>query len=147
MLNIWFGDMPDVIYNTSVFFKNTYNPRWIIDPLAVEMIADVDRSRVVSEQLIESPVLGMITPVQLSGGVKTLILIANDKSGKHVFNASNCGDNCAKWLLKIAEHRKVLINLRHLMVFEPEPFKISIVNSGKIVHNMREYVLEAGTYV
>ena len=93
MLNIWFGDMPDVIYNTSVFFKNTYNPRWIIDPLAVEMIADVDRSRVVSEQLIESPVLGMITPVQLSGGVKTLILIANDKSGKYVFNASNCGDN------------------------------------------------------
>ena len=69
MLNIWFGDMPDVIYNTSVFFKNTYNPRWITDPLAVEMIADVDRSRVISEQLIESPVLGMITPVQLSGGV------------------------------------------------------------------------------
>ena len=75
MLNIWFGKMPDVIYNTHVFFKNTYDPRWIIDPLSVEMIADVDRSRVVSEQLIESPVLGMITPVQLSGGVKTLILI------------------------------------------------------------------------
>ena len=136
-----------MIYNTHVFFKNTYDPRWIIDPLSVEMIADVDRSRVVSEQLIESPVLGMITPVQLSGGVKTLILIAHDKSGKYVFNASNCGDNCAKWLLKIAEHRKVLINLRHLMVFDPEPFKIRIVNSGRIVHNMREYVLEAGTYV
>lgn len=30
MLNIWFGKMPDVIYNTSVFFKNTYVPRWII---------------------------------------------------------------------------------------------------------------------
>ena len=88
-----------------------------------------------------------MTPVQLSVGVKTLILIANDKSGKHVFNASNCGDNCAKWLLKISEHRKVLINLRHLMVFDPEPFKIRIVNSGKIVHNMREDVLEAGTYV
>ena len=147
MLNIWFGQMPDVIYSTSVFFKNTYDPRWITDPLAVEMIADVDRSRVISEQLIESPVLGMITPVQLSGGVKTLILSANDKSGKYVFNASNCGDKCAKWLLKIAEHRKVLINLRHLMVFEPEPFRIRVVNSGKIVHNMKEYVLEAGTYV
>ena len=55
MLNIRFGKMPDVIYNTSVFFKNTYNPRWIIDPLTVKMIADVDRSRVVSEQLIENP--------------------------------------------------------------------------------------------
>jgi hypothetical protein len=58
MLNIRFGDTPDVIYNTRVFFKNTYNPRWITDPLAVEMIADVDRSRVISEQLIESPILG-----------------------------------------------------------------------------------------
>ena len=43
---------------------------------------NVDRSRVISEQLIESPVLGMITPVQLSRGVKTLILIANDKNRK-----------------------------------------------------------------
>ena len=43
---------------------------------------NVDRSRMISEQLIESPVLGMITPVQLSRGVKTLILIANDKNRK-----------------------------------------------------------------
>ena len=147
MLNIYFGDMPEAIYNTAVFFKNTYKDSWIASPLAAEMIADVDRSRVVTPQIIESPVLGMITPLQLSGGVKTLLLIANDKSGKHVFNASTCGDNCAKWILRLAQNRKVVINLRHLMDFGPEPFKIRILNSGKIVHNMREYVLEAGTYV
>ena len=147
MLNIYFGDMPEAIYNTAVFFKNTYKDSWIASPLAAEMIADVDRSRVVTPQIIESPVLGMITPLQLSGGVKTLLLIANDKSGKHVFNASTCGDNCAKWILRLAQSRKVVINLRHLMDFGPEPFKIRILNSGKIVHNMREYVLEAGTYV
>jgi len=50
-------------------------------------------------------VLGMITPLQLSGGVKTLLLIANGRMGKHGFNASTCGDNCAKWLLRRAGKR------------------------------------------
>lgn len=86
MLNTQFGEMPEVIYNTAVYFNNTYQTKWLKDPLAQQMVEDVDRSRVDSEQVIESPVLGMITPLQLSGGLKTLLLIANDKSGKHVFN-------------------------------------------------------------
>ena len=107
----------------------------------------MDRSKVVGPQVIESPVLGMITPLQLSGGVKTLLLIANDRQNKHVFNASTCGDNCAKWLLKLAENRKVLVNLRHLMDFGDEPFKIHVVNNGKRVRNMAELIAAAGEYV
>ena len=145
MLNIYFGDMPEAIYNTAVYFKNTYQDRWITAPLAVEMIREVDRSKVISAQVIESPVLGMITPLQLSGGVKTLLLVANDK--KHVFNASTCGDNCAKWLLKLGEKEKVVINLRHLMDFGDAPFKIRVINKGKFVKNMRELVEAAGEYV
>ena len=147
MLNVFFGAMPEAIYNTAVYFKNTYDDSWITDPLAVEMIRDVDRSTVIGAQAIQSPVLGMITPHQLSGGVKTLLLIANDKSNKHVFNASTCGDNCARWLLKLAEKRKVVINLRHLMDFGEDPFRIRILNNGKIVKNMRELVEAAGEYV
>ena len=147
MLNIYFGAMPEAIYNTSVYFKNTYEDKWITAPLGVEMIQDVDRSRVISAQVIESPVLGMITPLQLSGGVKTLLLIANDKSNKHVFNASTCGDNCARWLLRLAEKRKVVINLRHLMDFGDEPFRIRVINNGRIVKNMGELVEAAGEYV
>lgn len=147
MLNILFGPMPEAIYNTAVYFKNTYRDEWITAPLAVEMIQDVDKSTVVGAQVIHSPVLGMITPLQLSGGVKTLLLIANDRAGKHVFNASTCGDNCAKWLLKLAEKRKVTINLRHLMDFGEAPFKIRVLNNGKIVRNMGELVEAAGEYV
>lgn len=147
MLNIFYGPMPEAIYDTAVYFKNTYSDRWITAPLAVEMIQDVDRSKVIGSQIIESPVLGMITPLQLSGGVKTLLLIANDKANKHVFNASTCGDNCAKWLLKIAEKRKVVINLRHLMDFGDGSFKIRVLNNGKIVKNMGELVEAAGEYV
>lgn len=136
MLNVYFGDMPGAIFNTAVYFKNTYRDSWITNPLSVQMIKDVDKSDVVSESVIESPVLGSITPLALSGGVKTLMLVKFDI--EHVFNASTCGDNCAKWLLKIAENRKVVINLHHVMDFGKGPFKIKVLNNGKIVKNMDE---------
>ena len=136
MLNVYFGDMPGAIFNTAVYFKNTYRDSWITNPLSVQMIKDVDKSDVVSESVIESPVLGSVTPLALSGGVKTLMLVKFDR--KHVFNASTCGDNCAKWLLKIAENRKVVINLHHVMDFGKGPFKIKVLNNGKIVKNMDE---------
>ena len=136
MLNVYFGDMPGAIFNTAVYFKNTYRDSWITNPLSVQMIKDVDKSDVVSESVIESPVLGSITPLALSGGVKTLMLVKFDR--EHVFNASTCGDNCAKWILKIAENRKVVINLHHVMDFGKGPFKIKVLNNGKTVSNMDE---------
>ena len=145
MLNVFYGDMPNVIYNTAIYFKNTYENAWITDSLSREMIQDVDHSTVLDSGVIDSPVLGKIPPVQLSGGVKTLILIANEPD--KVFNASTCGDNCAKWLLKIAENRDVTINLRHLMNFGSEPFTIHILNTDQIVHSMRELIPTAGLYV
>ena len=145
MLNVFYGDMPNVIYNTAIYFKNTYENAWITDSLSREMIQDVDHSTVLDSGVIDSPVLGKIPPVQLSGGVKTLILIANEPD--KVFNASTCGDNCAKWLLKIAENRDVTINLRHLMNFGSEPLTIHILNTDQIVHSMRELIPIAGLYV
>lgn len=144
MLNAFFGPMPEAIYNTAVYFKNTYRDSWITDPMSVEMIKDVDKSDVVSASLIESPVLGSISPLMLSGGVKTLMLVKFDRT--HVFNASTCGDNCAKWLLRIAQKRKVVINLRHVMDFGDE-FKIRVSNSGAIVRNMTDLLREASNYL
>ena len=55
--------------------------------------------------------LGPISPKALSGGVKTLMLMAFDENDR-VFNASVCGDNCAKWIMQIAENKDLTINLR-----------------------------------
>lgn len=137
--------MEEAVYDTSTFFKHAYKDKWITDETVKEIIKDVDNSEVESANLIQSPVLGPISPYQLSGGVKTLILI--DKDPKHIFNASKCGDNCAKWILKFAENKKVVINLRHIMNFGNKEFKIKIINNGKIVNNMAELVLAAGDYV
>lgn len=146
MLNVYFGDMPEAIYNTNVYFNNTYKDSWIVKPLSREMIKAVDQSEVIDERTISSPVFGNMSPKKLSGGVKTLLLIAFDNSQK-IFNASTCGDNCAEWILKIAQDKKVVINLRHLMDFGEGEFKIRVLNTNKIVNNMKELVLEAGEFV
>ena len=145
MLNVFFGNMQEAVYNTAVFFKNDYEDEWITDSLVKEMIRDVDHSEVIDNGVIDSPILGKIPPLGLSGGVKTLILVLFEP-GK-VFNASTCGDNCAKWLLRIAAAEDRTVNLRHIMDFGDEPFEIRIRNTGDVVHSMKELVDIAIDYV
>lgn len=144
MLKIFLGDMPKAIYNTEIYFKNKYKERWLLDPLTQEMIKSVDKSTVLGGKVIDSPYLGLIPPTGLSGGVKTLILIQNEP--KTVFNASTCGDNCAKWLLALAKDRDITINLNHLMDFGKD-FEVYIINEKKLVNNMLDFVLTVGKYV
>lgn len=142
MVRVWFGDRKNAIYNTSVFFKNRYEDEWITDDFAKKVIKDIDHSEVIDANSINSPVLGNISPLQLSGGVKALILMKHFP-GK-VFNASNCGDNCAKWILSLGEEQDFTINLFHVMNFGKDQFSIRILNSKNMVaHDMQEF-LNAG---
>ena len=138
MLHIYYGELEDKNYISvpDIYFNNTYMDEWITDEMSKEMIEDVDKSAVVGPHLIDSPFLGPISPERLSGGVKTLILINNDQN--HIFNASACGDNCAKWILEIAKKKDITIRLGYLMDFGKEPFEIEIVNTGDIVYSLAE---------
>lgn len=146
MLSVYLGKMEEAVYYPPVYFDNRYEDEWITDKQSVEIIQDVDKSDVVSAHLIESPVLGPISPRELSGGVKTILLMLFDETGR-IFNASACGDNCAKWILKIAESKDLTINLRHIMEFGDDEFEMKILNTGEVVHNMLEFVNVAGLYV
>lgn len=144
MLHIYFGDMPEAIYNTEVYFKHTYEEEWLEDNFAKAVIKGVDKSKVLDKHLILSPVLGMIPPLMLSGGTKTLLLIKNCPD--QIFNASTCGDNCAKYILQIAKKRDVTINLRHVMNF-PGPFEIYVDNDDVLVKDMEQLLMVAAKYV
>lgn len=138
MLKIYYGDLEtsNYIFNPDVFFNNTYEEEWIINRDSKEMIKDIDGSEVVGPRAIDSPFLGSIPTERLSGGVKTLILMKYDD--EHIFNASACGDNCAPWILKIAEEKDLTIRLGYLMDFGADPFEIEIVNLNKKVNNMKD---------
>ena len=101
----------------------------------------LSRSIVLPCGVIDSPFLGKIPPLYLSGGVKTLILTLFEPN--KIFNASTCGDNCAKWFLKIAENEDRTINLRHIMDFGEGYFEIMVLNTDRIVNSQRELVEEA----
>lgn len=137
--------MPSAIYNTEVFFKNTYEDSWLLDDFAKKVIRKVDDSEVMDTHVIKSPVLGMIPPTDLSGGVKTLLLIKNRPD--MVFNASTCGDNCARFILELAKEKDITINLRHIMNFGKSKFAAEILNDGSTARNMEELLPIAARYV
>ena len=115
MLTIHFGSLDQEIYHPPTFFDNQYDDAWMTTPLTKE----------------------------ISGGVKTLILMAYDSSGK-IFNASACGDNCAKWIVRIAQEKDLRIVLHHVMDFSRAgDFTACIDNTAKIVHGYAEYLDEA----
>lgn len=145
MLTIIYGDESNCVYNTNVYFKNTYEPEWFETELAKQIVREVDDSEVLSSECIQSPVLGQIPPERLSGGVKTLLLILNEP--EKIFNASTCGDNCAKWILEIGKQKELIVNLRHIMDFGDNEFEIKILNKNQIVHNMEEFIDIAVEYV
>ena len=145
MLKIFLGEMQEANYGPS-WFKYNYDPTWLKDPFVQKMIEDVDHSKYVDGLVIESPVLGPIPPERLSGGVQTLIMIY--KKPELIFDATSCGENCAKWLVEIGKKEDVTVNLNYLMPFHGlEPFEIEVLNTEKIVRTENEYIETAIYYV
>ena len=145
MLKIFFGELEEAIFNTSVYFDNTYLDSWFEDDFTKKVIKSIDKGEILSTNCINTKALGSIPPTKIAGGTKTVLLINFDS--KKIFNASTCGDNCAKWILEIAKKKDITINLYHLMNFGKKNFEIEILNNNKIVHNMKEFVLEAGEFI
>jgi hypothetical protein len=103
VLTIHYGDMENVIYNTSVYFDNVYSPQWFQDSFAQRVIKSIDKGTVVGPNAIDTKILGIIPPEKLSSGTKTLLLMYF--MPQNIYNASNCGDNCAYWILRIAAQK------------------------------------------
>ena len=135
MLTIVYGEVDEAISDPDTYFNHTYSPKWFDDPFVKEMIRAVDKSEVLSSHAIESPVLGIIPTTRLSGGVKALILIY--KKPELLIDCTACGENCAEWILRIAEKQDNLINLNYIIDF-PEPLELKIKKTGAVCRNSKE---------
>lgn len=149
MLSIWIGNgYPNELYSTSSYFDFNYKPDWITDEICRKMIKDIDNSIVIAENIIESPILGTIPQQWLSGGVKTLIGMYKDTNPNIVYNLSNCGDDCADWIIKIGEIKDITVTLHHCIEFGMnKQFKARILNTNKIIQNELEYINEYGEII
>jgi hypothetical protein len=122
---------PDIWVN---FNKSIVN-QWLKDDFVKQMILDVDKTIVREDLSIYSPYLGVIPVDSLSTGVKNF-MIAYGTS--FPIDASKCGDNCAKWICKIAKMKDLKVALYHIMVF-PSNLQAVITNYDVNVNNYAEY--------
>lgn len=127
------------VFSPDTYFKYNYEDEWFEDELVKKMVHDVDGSTVLSAHSIDSPILGIIAPERLSGGVKALMIMY--KEPQLIINASACGDNCAKWILEIGKRQDLTVRLGYEMRFE-EPFEIRIQNSGRVIHEYVDFLRE-----
>lgn len=104
MLRIWIkGFREDCIKNPNGYFDLYKKKEWLNNEYAKKYIKEIDDSVHVKDEYIESPVYGGISPRDLSSGCKCLIMLAV-LDGCNVY-ASRMGDNCAKFILELAEER------------------------------------------
>ena len=72
MLNIFYGDMKEAVYNTAAYFKYDYEDSWIVDSFVKEMIQSVDQSIVLDSGVVCRPFSWETPPTGLPGGFKNL---------------------------------------------------------------------------
>jgi hypothetical protein len=144
MLKVWVGnivnDMEEYIAVPGAYFNHKHKPEWILSDFSKTVIRDIDKSEVIDVDCVKSPILGMIPINKIAGGTKTLIMMKYDD--EHIFNASSCGDNCAKYIIEIAKEKDLVISLGHIMDF-PDDMEVDgiIMNKGKEFHNKNEFVM------
>ena len=145
MLHIVLGETENINYGPD-WFKTNYDPEWLKDSFVQKMIKDIDKSDYIDGIVINSPILGPIPPERLSGGVQTLIMIY--EKPQLIFDATSCGENCAKWLIEIGKQKDVTINLNYLMKFNDiDDFEVFINNENRLITNIEDYILTAVKYV
>ena len=127
--------LPDEYRTTESLFNTIYEEEWFEDDFVKEMVLGIDKSEVVTTKSIWSPVFDWMNPNRLSGGLKACILMY--KRPDLLICATQCGDNCSKWIQAIGSKVDVKIILRHCMVFKEDDWcnPICLVNNDNKVYN------------
>ncbi|MCM1221736.1 MAG: DUF4869 domain-containing protein [Lachnospiraceae bacterium] len=90
-----FDSSPEEVYVDSAF-RRIHKGFWLTSDYGRKVIKEIDKSEVLGEHVILSPILGSIAPEWLSGGAKTLIAAYFNKD--KVYPLENLGDNCMQML-------------------------------------------------
>jgi hypothetical protein len=146
MLKVYFGFDNECIRDIDLYFDNVYDDVWFDDELVKEMVEDVDKSKVVSRQCIESPILGQIPPERLSGGVKALICMY--KEPESYIDLIVCGPNCEKWISKISELSDFRVGMSgYDLTFDNIEINAHCLNDDSPILNSKDWILKMCKYV
>lgn len=141
MLKIILGDIKDSIHEVSEYFNLKFKRDWLNDEFSKKAIKEVDKSTHIKDGYIESPVLGAISPRELSSGCKALILAKFDT--EHIICGDRMGENCFPCLFELTKTQDVTITLSYIPFLMSDfslPFPAYIENIGREVKTVGEFV-------
>ena len=147
MLKVFFGEDGKAHTNPDTVFENINTIGWMDDPFIRKMVEDVDRVKVLDTGHIMSPIFGAISPRDLSGGVKTLMMLY--KRSEILFDLICCGENCGKWLLEISKMHDIEVTTSgtHMLFKNEDVMDGLCLNNGEYFKTGFRYCVLAGTYV
>lgn len=142
MLHIIYDDSDEnelkYIQNPESFFDGVSMLVDLTEGVGPEAVKKIDHCKVIGPQVVMHEKGFSLSIRDLCGGTKTLL--AMQTFPEAIFNASYCGDNCAEFILKMAEEKDITIVLQHHMKF-PEPFKVHVVNTDEYCTTKGELAL------
>lgn len=137
------------VFNPEAWFDNCFGEEYIEGDMERKMIKDIDKADVFSKNVVIHPLMGGISPFDLSGTVKTLIMVKNDP--EHIFNGSFMGDLAVPWLIEIGKQCDRTVRFGYIPKFRVpythDPFDIRIDNDGSIVHTWYELLDKASAFI
>lgn len=141
MLKLWIGHNDKSLGTPRAFFMYKFDMSYLETDFSKEVVRSIDKSEVVSRNLIQSEVLGAIPPSMLSNGVKTL-LVSKYYSDSVMVNFATMGENCLPYFFRVAMEKDVVACMDCFYI--PYNFGyvggIKILNDGSVVTNDSEFL-------
>lgn len=143
MLYIHFGPLNNgkELFNPNRYFNRALQSdmHLVDNDFAKEVLMGVEGTKVISNFVIETKYIGTVSSEKISGGVKSILLM--QRCPEVVVDATNCGDNCAEWIQKLARQQDVTITMYEFMEFT-EPFEAICLNNGNKMNSREDYSKE-----
>jgi hypothetical protein len=119
MIQWYLGKIEPVLEYPQLRFDAEYEPHWLESDFGRKAIREIDRSEVISGGkrngggVIDSPILGSISPRQLSTGTRTLLLIVNTDKYKDCWvPLERMGPNVIPYLVEASRTLDYDVKLR-----------------------------------
>lgn len=113
-LNIYFGFDGNRLRNPPVFFDLHFNNNWLDNDFTRKLLKDIEGVEVLGTRHYIHPYFGDISPRELSGGVKALLILYNLEDGKVLIDLAEMGQNCIRYLEDILKEKSLTVSCNTL---------------------------------
>ena len=139
MLKLWFGHKREArVGGVDTSFKLAFENEWMDDPLSRKIVESIEKSKIISNRIVDNPVMGEISIFDISSGCKQVLLMQHLET-EYVYLSSTMGDNCAKWVQEVAKLRDVTLSINSMFVFEDD-VQALCMNTGAMINGYRDYL-------